>query len=290
MNGETVNKLVWSSVNAACRSQPVAVEFPFDDAEWVKKVAKVLLSRATSGKKTDKDFAANSLLMTGFSGLERVAGELGGKKDSTDWRDVQVFRFDQRAPSGTSGKELQLFKFGVMSYLLPRYLFMANSRYNELYKLPQWTSNNEEQKQCYGDGRNIYRWEDISKDARGENMSDREKLKARRRILTIPSQAICARWMPNLEGIVVNGREFFGIDTAYHNAAGHKIVYLTTDTANPEIYCPTENPSQQYVLDNMSVRDPQRVGLQDGQELDVRRHQVVEDTRHGEETRKRALR
>ena len=242
-------RLVWDSVNAACRSQPVAVEFPFADAKWVERVAEVLKMRATSGKKTDKAFAANNLLATGFNGLTRPSGQLGNYKDSTDWRDVQVF------------------KFGVLSYLLPRYLFMTTgdadaSGLAEVYTINQWNTNNEVQKQCYGDGREIYKWADICDDAKKaakvgkyKGVSERERLKAERRILTIPSQAICARWMPNLEGVVVNGREFFGIDTAYHDGAGHKIVYLTSDVANPQIYCPTENSSQQYVLDKMSVRD-----------------------------------
>ena len=35
----------------------------------------------------------------------------------------------------------------------------------------------------------------------------------RARIENLPSQAVCARWMPNFAGIVTGGGVFFGVDT-----------------------------------------------------------------------------
>ncbi len=227
--GETVSGLNWGSVNAACRSQPVGVMYPFADSEgsiaYYRAVAEELARRATSSEADEPEFGEFrknvAVLSRGFDILEDPSGQIPDP-DAVDWR------------------RTQLFQFGLLSFLLPRYHFMTQgdpSLYNGRYR--QWNANNEQQKQCHGDGRSTYTWTDIRNDMRNKKSAY---------VSMIPSQAACARWMPNLEGVVDNGKTFFGINT-------HR--YLSGSPVNIENPYPPifSGNGRQYVLDSMTVVD-----------------------------------
>ena len=227
-DGETVGGLNWSSVNAACRSQPVDVMYPFADSagsiEYYRGVAEELARRATSDESESefKAFRKNAAILTrGFDILQDPSGQITDP-ESDDWRVTQVF------------------KFGLLSFLLPRYLFMTlgdDSLYSGRYK--QWNANNEDQKQCHGDGRTTYSWSEIKNDIRGNHSAY---------VTMIPSQAVCARWMPNLAGVIDNGRTFFGVDTRRYHTGN----LVNIENPYPPIF---SGNGRQYVLDGMSVVD-----------------------------------
>lgn len=228
-DGQTVSTLNWPSVKAACRSQPVAARYPFssqsDVQEMVNMVSEELKRRSSSNEKEYASYRNNAgILGNGFDALSRPGGEIGDS-GATDWRKVQIFQF------------------GLLSYLLPRYLFMTlgdPSLYNGTYA--QWDSDNAPQRQCHGDGRSSYSWSSIQNDVLNGYSAYVEM---------IPSQSVCARWMPNLAGIVNCGHTFFGVDT--RDPKGYSPINV--DNPYPEVFCPTGNRSNQYVLDGMTVRD-----------------------------------
>ena len=221
-----ISTLNWSSVNAACRSQPIAARYPFSSDEgtknWIRAIAEELKRRSQSDDSAFAAYKANAaILQNGFDSLERPDAEVGDTS-ATDWRDVQIF------------------KFGLLSYLLPRYLFMTLGE-DECYTKQQWMANNEDQVDCAGDGESTYDYKQMKRDIQGGHW---------RYVAMLPSQAVCARWMPNFAGIICCGSTFFGINT--HEAGTAPI---SVSDPNPEIFCPTENRSNQYVLNGMSIRD-----------------------------------
>lgn len=230
-DGVTESGIKWRNVHAALLAQPVAAAFPFANAGGVKEVSDRLRERATSGSEADKDFRREAYRY-GFTALTSPSAQLGGRLHEVDFN---------KAP---------IFMFGVMSYLLPRYLFMTLGD-SDLYGLEQWTYNNDRQRKCHSDGREEYTWRDIRQDVKNGNTG---------LVAMLPSQAVCARWMPNLANIVTGGGRFFGINTCTTIGG----VNATTFHANNpyiRIYCPTKNPSQQYVLDEMTVQDGWGVDL-----------------------------
>ena len=226
-DGGTSSSLSWGNVKAACRSQPIAARYPFSEGayEVVRAVSEELKRRCQEEGDEFKRYRDNAgILRNGFDALSRPSGEIGDPSE-VDWRRTQIF------------------KFGLMSYLLPRYLFMTlgdPSLYSGRYA--QWDADNMEQKQCHGDGRTTYTWEQIRNDIMSGHSS---------RVAMIPSQAACARWMPNLERIVAGGRTFFGINT-HEPRSGFGV---SVDNPYPEVFCPTHNRSNQYILDGMTIRD-----------------------------------
>ena len=228
-DGETSGGLNWNSVNAACRAQPVGVMYPFADSPgtiaYYRGVAEELNRRATSDASEEPEFKSfrnnAAVLSRGFDILEDPAGQIP-YPEAEDWR------------------QTQLFQFGLLSFLLPRYHFMTlgdPSLYGGRYK--QWNANNESQKQCHGDGRSTYGWNDIRNDMRNGKSAY---------VSMIPSQAACARWMPNLEGVIDNGRTFFGINT--HRPLSGSPVNI--ENPYPPIF---SGNGRQYVLDSMTVVD-----------------------------------
>ncbi len=166
-------------IEAACRAQPVAVLFPF------------FMNSSVNGElKSKNETLVNGLAMDkkmDFSPLNNVGGLNIGKEE-----------------------EATLFQFGLLSFLLPRYRFMLGGA-PEMYDTPhsRWSKNN--QLPCRIDtGKTYENWESMQEylyGSRGDG--DKEKFL----IDSLSSQAVCSRWMPNLEGIVSGGLEFYGIDT-----------------------------------------------------------------------------
>ena len=237
------SEIVWGQVEAACRAQPVAMEFPYASSrrEYVKAVSDALMEQYNSG---DADFKKeHPALAFGFDALNNPqslsedGGGNGVKKG--DWTNIQIF------------------KFGLMSYLLPRYLLMmghGNGGSTSLYDdFAQWGDNNSIP--CrFEDGVQYKSWSDLNSDFGKDN----EKWK----IALIPSQAICARWLANLEGLLLCN------DTANTTVYGvnfrdtSRSIGLSAENPNPNIYSASggqsgqgANGSQQYVLNKITCQD-----------------------------------
>lgn len=182
----------WDQVNAACLSQPVACNFPLQDVTGVQQhVDEIsdMFRRLVESADEDAVVRKAEMYLAGFNGLgsgSSSVGELNRKKDKTDW------------------EELQLFKFGLMSYLLPRYIIMTGAN-KEFYTYAQWVENNENPSDPFTG--NPMNWDEVNELAK-DGMSGANKLGS------ISSQRVCSRWLPNLEKTCCTFQtiDVFGID------------------------------------------------------------------------------
>ena len=184
------SKLNWQRVKAACLAQPVRAQYP-PPAEIGGKDSSTAYERFQQGvnmaygegvyDKSTRD-AISGWREANFIDLVKTPGHLNSYK------------------SETSFNQLPLFRFGLMSFLLPRYRFMLNctrsgssGSYNSGGFKPgeyrQWTENNPLPPKMdtgipYAD------WEEFCR----LFGTDKEW-----QIGLIPSQAACARWLPNLQ-------------------------------------------------------------------------------------------
>ena len=233
--GDEEEQRAWAQVKAACKSQPVDCRFPFPaESEYnmvVKTISEALQKEAnSSGSKMSQ--ARKNVLGSPFdNGVTDNMGRHDGSK--SDWRDVQ------------------LFKFGLMSFLLPRYLVMMNSDENFFRGgYNQWERNNS--MPCDPmTGILFSGWQVVREKSRSTQGSDIAK------VANIPSQAATARWMPNLEGIVCCNHDFrlFGISIRGDEGASE----LRADNFNIEVFSPggydAGGTANQYVLDSVTVLD-----------------------------------
>ena len=216
--GEESSVLEWRNVNAACRAQPMAARFPFSFSmdKYVETISKIIVEKCNSKEPQFAAFAAKKdVLGGGFQPLHNP-------NQREHWSDEE----------GEDWQTCQIFQFGLLSFLLPRYAFMAKGfSADALESCSQWTSNNRLAANP-NTGDTFSSW---------ERQFERDTLSQR-----IPSQAACARWMANLEGMVrTNGNpEFFGVRVGDGYAGS-----LNADNANIEIY---ENRT---VLDSMTILD-----------------------------------
>ena len=234
----------WLQVEAACRSQPVGCSYPPDSKmdHYIEACSREIQKRASSNEEKYKAYWQNDDVrarnVAGFSSITR--GNLGQvlAENSSDWSQVQIF------------------KFGLMSFLLPRYLLMMNfdrNYGNELLSHPQWTKNNN--LPCDPlTGRKFSGWTSVKNcaDDYRSNPRDRQNLA---RVANIPSQAVCARWMPNLQGICscTFSTSLFGINIKGTHGEDYGMVGIEP---NLEICSPDPTgTSDQYVLDGVTVRD-----------------------------------
>ena len=190
-------KLNWPQVRAACLSQPVACEFPYNGESNEKKEGMRRLAMTYSDMGGDWGRFGN------FDIIESNPGRFSAQGRSAAWTDIQ------------------LFKFGVMSFLLPRYLFMVAGPYqlydNDGYNA-QWKSQNDLSKIFrFRDGKRLYTdqqgWKKLQEDTnqrRNTTTASNYDTSQYRAILMQPSQSVCARWMQALDGIVSGGRTFYG--------------------------------------------------------------------------------
>ena len=231
------NKEVISQIDAACRAQPIAVLFPFFlsdiDGERKSNAEKLVTALATRRESNSGE------LPFSLQPLHSVGGLNVGERD-----------------------EATLFQFGLLSFLMPRYLFMLQG-HPEMYDTPnsQWSKNN--QLPCRLDtGRPYETWESMQ-----EYLYRSGGINARQAFLVknLTSQAVCARWMPNFEGIVSGGLDFYGVDTSdgdwpflsgsqYDGVPGYK-KWL-------RLFSPSDNKSSSgggggnlYILNGMTVAD-----------------------------------
>lgn len=227
-SGET-QTLEWRRVRAACRVQPVAARFPYPSGmeEYVGRISRIYVDRCNSNDSRYKHYqtdAAKRKYSAGFRSITKQS-DVPGYSEYSSWTDVK------------------LFQFGLMSFLLPRYMFMIDFAKTDgeyqpgranLDQCLQWTENNTVSANP-ATGKPYGTW--------GNQFSQMKDTI----IKLIPSQAVTARWMPNLEGIVscTGDKEFFGVKisdgTGGSMAAGE---YPTVD-----VY-------KNYVtLDSMTVHD-----------------------------------
>lgn len=218
-DGEQESGLVWRQVCAACRAQPFGAEYPPGDSEvpsiksWSKKMAeRVNNSKYVNFQPSSWRYA---FAFTGQSELTGPSKNMG---------------FNKAFPPGNFAswnQGVRLFKFGAMSYLLPRYLFMMRS--NEGWfgddggkVCLQWSENNEVpcdplEGESYSKVQEGGKsgWELVKERADTDQKSESQAKRDRVTLENIPSQAVCARWMPNLAGICVTttaNETFFGIN------------------------------------------------------------------------------
>lgn len=231
----------WQRVKAACRAQPVAVRYPYADKAsmdtYVQSVVRILQERSQNEKKYPEYAKRAAVFAAGFDVLKGTGRFSSEVKRSTDWTEVQVFQF------------------GLLSFLLPRYLFMMEGN-QELYdgSFAQWSGNNRmisyiDDGKPYGYNGD---WTNVQRDL-GAGASGASDARAYM-ISNQPTQAVTMRWLPALEGVVSNGKKFYGIDTrCYDN--GSSAFLLDPENPNIEIFSPNEGYANQYVLDGMTVKD-----------------------------------
>ncbi len=234
----------WRQVQEACRSQPVGCNYPFPAgyADNLRNLSEDLKQRLEDGDYDDCDFdeVTKNRIMAGFDdgGSGGGTGRFSKNKDQTSWNKIRLFRF------------------GLMSYLLPRYLVMMSAD-QEFYTggFAQWDSNNNIPCDPFT-GQTFSSWSQV-KDI-SEDSSKRELA----RLQNIPSQAVCARWMPNLAGICqCEGPvpTLYGISIwdGYGSASLSSDVAYAGTTAN-DVYTPDLDSSSykdQYKLAGITVTD-----------------------------------
>lgn len=178
-NGEVTNWKAegeaWRQVEAACRSQPVACEFPFDNKyqDMIQAACEELQTWAEQSECMPDSI--RQMAQQGFDdGVTENIGRHAKNKGKIEWSDIQ------------------LFKFGALSYLLPRYLIMMNGDPTFFTDYAQWTGNNQEPCDPLTGG--PMGWSQVQNYALSDSNSDLAH------VANAPSQAVCARWMANFEG------------------------------------------------------------------------------------------
>lgn len=237
-------KTMQEQILAACRSQPFGAYFPYsgDMSEYVKGVSEATKKLIQGGAPQFKNLseARKSSLMQGYT--DGVSGN------------SMVGALSTEHSSWWGDDSVQLWRYGVMSFLLPRYLFMMQqSEEFRVEDYAQWTAYNDlpfdpDTGVLYGDGDVQRGWRAVRDNYSRSSGRDRWKIEL------IPSQAACARWMPNFERICACSKEhnFFGTDIRGKQDQD----YLLSPYSVPTIYSPNkESTSQQYVLDCITVRD-----------------------------------
>jgi prepilin-type N-terminal cleavage/methylation domain-containing protein len=190
-DSETESRLVWNNVKAACLAQPVKVLYP---------VANKKPGSTKDGFEEYTTFQADVMELYNSGAYTKSV------MDAVDgWKDATLVNLNESAGHIGSGykKEtsfgtLQLFRYGLMSFLLPRYKFMLDcargddSKYKSGGFVPweyaQWLKYNPLPSKM-NSGTQFKSWREFCQELYGKDEWQIE---------LIPSQAACARWMPNL--------------------------------------------------------------------------------------------
>ena len=220
----------WKQAKAACLAQPVACMFPFPKNVMKETVRE--LSEEMKLKAEDMSPSSNrDKLLRGFDdGVSENIGRFNDYKDEPSWAVVQLFRF------------------GLMSFLLPRYMVMLNSEKELFEKYAQWTEHNTRPRDPLT-GRSMS-WKDVKdhveKGADGNNSE-------LARVANISSQAACARWMASFEHSLTCFYEIklFGVTVS---EPGAEIKFTVDDIRVPGGYG-REKMGEQYILDMITMCD-----------------------------------
>lgn len=222
----------WEKVKAACLAQPVDCKFPFpQDSSW-ETWAQAQSDLLVEDAKADSSLSQNEQNKYSSGFTSRVTG-LGAYNNEADWREVQIFQF------------------GLMSFLLPRYLVMMDSDASLYRDHEQWLVNNA--LPCDPlTGQTFANWQAVQTKAVSEDPMDLAH------VANIPTQSICARWLPNLEGVCRYGHAitFYGVDVRDQDSkdAGGPKVTTSTEVYSPGGYA-NDSTSGQYILDCVTVLD-----------------------------------
>ena len=195
-NNEQKGSLNPLRIHHACRAQPVAALFPpRKTGDWPKAMSSLSEACTYYYGKTAK-----------YKNPFEVIKNAGGiQVDNTNWGE-----------SADGGDSVQIFQFGLMSFLLPRYFFMFTGDetfYTSYNGKTQWGVNNQLPSRL-DTGVPFAGWGEIRKIMGGNNTDGRITDQDAGMVSNLTSQSVCARWMPNLQGIVTGGDTFYGVSTA----------------------------------------------------------------------------
>ena len=230
----------WRKVEAACRSQPVGCNFPFSERmnNYVKARSR-LLQKMVETKNPNYSYLWNDqerkkVIESGFDdGVTDNRGRHSKHLNDSNWADVQLFRF------------------GLMSFLLPRYLLMPGAN-EEMLRFKQWTDNNKLPCNPYT-GVRYANWQTVRNKVFRSDGSAAGSKQDLAEVESIASQSVCARWMPNLQNICscTGEKTVFGIKLR----AAHDADSIGGGVGS--IYSPDGegSTSDQYVLDGITVVD-----------------------------------
>lgn len=207
----------YNSVETACRAQPVAVLYP--------------PPRKFKSSDAESSFQKYEAFQSAVkSALEDGSYSESDEKKIRKWVNATLENISERPGfltqyAGTKSiNKLQLFQFGLMSFLLPRYRFMLGCAYGSqgengtesfnsaIDEFAQWTDNNTLPPRL-DSGVSYASWKDFCNVFGSENDWQ---------IDLIPSQAACARWLPNLRD-VVNGPSSSFLGTSIAPTQGNGI-------------------------------------------------------------------
>jgi len=234
--------LEWKRVNAACRAQYIGAYFPYAEAlnDYVIQVSEIMKqmhANNVSGYEQN-EFAE------GFenAGGANVNGIFGAQIDNNG-----PYRGARRYAS-PRWQDCQLFRYGLLSFLLPRYLFMM-SGCDKFYTgdYAQWNKYNSQP--CDVNNGLPLTWSTIRSKLYKNDGSLNNNVNDRAMIENLPSQRVTARWMPNLQGVVSGGDTFYGIDTSDGTAFGAS---LSPNNRYIELFA---GNGIQYVLNSMTLKD-----------------------------------
>ena len=153
-------------------------------------------------------------------------------------------------------EKIQLFKFGLLSFLLPRYLFMMEGPEELFTDYAQWTGNNQLPNDPLRGTTYAGGWKRLREDVNDDLA----------RVANIPSQAVCARWIANFEKSLTCGgtkTTFFGVDVQASSdnllgdaeEEGSEVeVSLDIPVFSPGGYSQSSR-SGQYTLNGISIMD-----------------------------------
>ena len=227
----------WQQIQPACEAQPVGCYFPYEDEDVFRTIVNSYSETMKSYASNIEDADRRAVLEAGFDTGVPI-GRFGSYKDKVEW------------------SEIQLFQFGVLSYLLPRYLFMMEGP-EELLKYAQWTGNNNMPSDPLTGQEYIGGWRQMR-----ENASDLKNGGALARVANIPSQAICSRWMSNFEGALscTKSMKLFGIDVKGDiDEGGMNMEESAELNTNIKIFSPggynDDSKSGQYILNSVTIKD-----------------------------------
>ena len=233
--GTEEEELKWPNVRWACRAQPVSASFPFSKKKraYVDACSKVVVKRCNSSEERYKGYADNSdILGGGFSSLDNP-NMLSGWNTKESWHEIKVFQF------------------GVMSFLLPRYMFMldgiigesgSGTEANILDDCKQWGASNRYPANP-NNGSQITSWGTVM---------DPNKASLLKRM---PSQSVCARWMPNFEDSLVcndSHDRFFGVHVRETDGNEGTIPIENPEALAQLIY---DDGGKKYILDRITMVD-----------------------------------
>ncbi len=232
-NGEA-ERAAWRQIRSACVAQPVACMFPFPRGlmnDYIKALSEAMKVQAENSK--DENY--KRIIMRGFDdGVTENPGRHDPYRNDPDWAVVKLFRF------------------GLMSFLLPRYLVMMTSE-GDFFDYAQWMGNNTLPRDPLT-GQTMNNWKYMQ-----SNFITKNGLKSSdtAHVANIPSQAVCARWIANFDrSLTCNySHVLFGVEVWSGKDGEASLSDIDTD----DIFVPggyqNGNSSAQYILDMITMRD-----------------------------------